>query len=290
MSGLLASGGAIDTPMLPAPVVTLLDRVEGKAGVPFASVGELVSAIGSIEQAGSDPTQAYVPEVRPLSGSINSPEAPTLAAPIVSVMPAADVGNMATQELNIAELEDHGIAAPVEQRFAATVPERPRGFNSPVLIGVLGAVAAILLLFVVVPRLVDSRGASATEGPVVPTPTAEAMVAAPDLKGMKLEEAKVLATGYGLNVVLGASAEDKALPPDSVLNQEPPSGTLVQSGSVITVSLNVVTQAQPDPPPTIAPVQDVQPAAQEPPQVTGAENAKKDNENKGKGKDKGKDK
>jgi hypothetical protein len=101
---------------------------------------------------------------------------------------------------------------------------------------------------------------------------------------MTLEEAQILAGGYRLSVAVGAPGEDAAFPPNTVVRQEPAVGTVLLSGDVITVSLNVPAQPTPAPPPVVAPAP---PAAEAQPPNDGNESQGRD---KNKGKDKGKDK
>jgi hypothetical protein len=111
-------------------------------------------------------------------------------------------------------------------------------------------------------------------------------VQAPDLRGKSLEEAQILAGGYRLVVVVGPPREDATLPPDTVAVQDPGVGTVLLSGDVITVSLNVRVQADP-PPPTAAPP--APETAPQPPADSEGEAAPDSNRGKAKGQDKKKD-
>lgn len=275
---------------LPVAVVGLLERLEGRAVPVFASLSELAAGIAETERASSEPTQAYVLEAPDLRMQ-HSPEAPTLVAPVVMPEPAVEPEHMATQQLTIMpELVPAESGASMNQVASG---DEARAGRFPIMIGLLGLIAAMAVLFVLLPRLVDSRADLAAVNLAGPTATSTVPVAQdvslPDLKGLTIDEATAKTSALKLSLVTGASGSDGAQPPDTVLSQIPAAGTVVQSGSVITVSLNVIVASQPTAVATAVPEQESQPVLQAPPPPQSEGNKKKDN-NKDKGKAKDKDK
>lgn len=288
---LLAGDAKLDVLSLPLPVAVLLERIEGRSGKAVTSLDELISDIEAIEEAGSEPTQTYVPDMGGIGGTRDLFDAPTLVAPVVAA-PVVEAGYMPVADTS-PQLYEPTYGGPVDYAVESGAGTRRSG--RPVLLWGVGLLALILALFVVLPRLVDSQGALATGGiETASTPTSSAiatpvpLVAAPDLKGKSLDEARALAEGFRLVLVTGGSGSDKSFPPNTVLAQEPPVGTIVFSGSAITVSLNILTVTEP----AVRPA--AEPPAAEPPQPPAAPkgNEKKNNEPKGneKAKDTGKEK
>ncbi|MGA7730359.1 MAG: PASTA domain-containing protein [Chloroflexia bacterium] len=285
-----ASREALDDLAIPSPVLSLLDRVETGIGAPPNTAGEFAVEIAAIQEAAGQPTQAYAPGAGIPAVGVSSPEAPTLAAPLISGAPVVPIETAATSTsaLPVARPAETQALEPVSRATAHPVPGRERRAGRSILLWAGGLLALFTVAAVVIPRLAGGVLAAGTGGNAgqhpVPSPTAVPVVA-PDLRGKSLEEAQILAEGYRLSIAIGPPEADAGLPPDSVVGQDPPAGTILHSGDVITVSLNLPWQAQPPPPTAVIP----QPAeALEPPPNEGSANQDKDR-GKNKGNNKNKD-
>ncbi len=283
-----ANATATVQPLLPppAPVMTLLGRMSSgkEAGLPSAE--EVAQAISTLESALAQTTQAYDSPVASAvesgprvisSGEVyrGAADAPTLAA---VALPALSPG---------ATLPDAAYAPPADATNAtnatnATDATVDRGKRIPLV--ALGALLlASVLLVALLPRLFGGATSAAPTKRLTPS-----IVAAPDLRGKSLDDARKAAGDAGLNLAQSDAIHNATYPVDTVAGQLPNPGTQIQANSLITVSLSIGPEATPTPTPrppapTAAPRPPAQPTAVPPPPNPSRNNdGKKDKGNNGK--------
>ncbi len=279
-----ASATATMQPLLPlpAPVMALLGRMSPGKEASLSRAGEVAQAISTLESALSQATQAY--DAPPASAAeargpqvissgeayAGSADAPTLAAVAVA-LPSLSPG---------VDLPNATYAPPVQATENLTVPTADR--RKRLLLVALGVLLlASLLLVPLLPRLAGGATSPAPMRRLTPS-----VVAAPDLRGKSLDDARKAAGDAGLNLAQADSIYSAAYPTDTVASQSPDPGAQIQANSLITVSLSIGPEATPTstprpPAPTAAPRPPARPTVA-PPNPSRGDNGKKDNGNKGK--------
>lgn len=266
----------------PAPVMALLGRMSPGKEASLSSAGEVAQAISTLESALSQATQAYDspsasvveargPQVISSGEAYAGPaDAPTLAAVALPVLsPDAALPDDAAAYLPPAQATEDAIYPTVDRRKRALL----------VALGALLLAAALLV--VLLPRLVGGATSAASTKRLQPS-----VVAAPDLRGKSLDDARKAAGDAGLNLAQADAIHTTSYPVDVVAGQLPLPGTQIQANSLITVSLSIGPEATPTstprpPAPTAAPHPPVRPTVA-PPNPSRGDNGKKDNGNKGK--------
>ncbi|HET9496321.1 MAG TPA: PASTA domain-containing protein [Chloroflexia bacterium] len=236
---------------VPAGVHDLID-------VPPLSAGEFAAEIAQVELAAQQRTQAYAEAhdnaATPYlaAGTLDSHDAPTLAAPVVASAAAAPAAALAQPYRGPAAVETGRIAPPREASRRAGVPLLPVAAAAVLLLG--------LLLFVAWPRAtgpgeVAGSAAFASDSTRTPSPEAAPTAAptappllAPELVGKPLAEAKEIALASGLGLIVSAAAHSDQYPVDVVMSQDLAPGTPVASGSDISIVVSLGPEPPPPPP------------------------------------------
>jgi hypothetical protein len=256
--------------LVPDFIVRLADRVGG-SDPGIRTAGDVASEVAAIESTSLQATQAYLPPPEEANGNggkqmpppvvsppVHAPEAPTLQAPL----PAPAQVTQATATESVLPY------APVEPVPAAQDEQR-RVRWSPFLLG--GLALLIVLALAAQPLLFPKaavQGAPAGSTSAANTGAFEA----PDVRGKDIDEARDIAGGAGLNLAVGDPLHNLEVAADRVAVQEPPPGTLITPGSLITVSLSLGPEATPtQPPPPVV----EEPSVQEPPAPPPEEREKK---------------
>ncbi len=127
------------------------------------------------------------------------------------------------------------------------VPRRPPASTREAGLGPLGIVLLVLVAAGLVslvtlgirfwPALFPSTPVPTPLPTATATPTALPQVSVPDLKGLSREEARARLSERGLQYAEAKPVYDPYIEPGHVVSQEPPYGTYVPYGSVVTVTL-----------------------------------------------------
>lgn len=245
---------------LPSPVAALLGRMSLGREDGLSSAGEVAQAIFALEKALAQATHAYDspvatavesgPQVISAGGGYGgSADAPTMSA-LALTAPPSDIPNS----------PEDAYAPPVGD----VVDRRRRRLLVPLL--ALGALLlALVLAAALLPRLFGGATLPAsTEG------RAPGVVAAPDLRGKSLEDARKAAGDARLNLAQSDSIHSATYPADTVAGQLPGPGTQIEANSLITVSMSIGPEATPTstprpPAPTAVPRPPARPTVAPPP-------------------------
>ncbi len=242
-----------DMALLPASVVALLDRmIRGKEGG-LSTAGEVTRAIAALEEEAYRPTEAYEPSIIAAPPAVPenvgntlplhvvplyAPDAPTLAAIAVPAALAAKPS-----------LTPAAVPAPYVPPTSTEAQSKRRVGVLPLLAALGALLMLVMLLVAVVPRLrAQQTAGAASAAPVAPTP-APAVVAAPDLRGKSLDDARNIAGGAGLTLSEGDPVHDGTFAAGTVARQQPDPAVQLHAGSLITVSLSLGPEATATPQP-----------------------------------------
>ncbi|WP_138159224.1 Stk1 family PASTA domain-containing Ser/Thr kinase [Peptoniphilus catoniae] len=119
-----------------------------------------------------------------------------------------------------------------EPRYIKNRPEKKKSSPLPVLLGIVTAILLAVMLFFVVPKLLNNIGNKDKEEPTK-------LVSVPTLVGKTQDEAKSELEKYGL-VMEADFTENYDKTNREILEQDPAQGTQVEEGSSVKVVVNVI--------------------------------------------------
>jgi hypothetical protein len=248
---------------LPAGIISLLDKLSSGKASGFSNAGEAAAAITELETKFQQPTEAYTPVQAPPAAQEVAPAPPP--PPSRPARKAAEAHTMVADAMPVVPVPYEGLrglpeelappTAPAEavavasspytppQGQAVPVPEERRRF--PVLL-VAGVLLVLLLLAFAFSRFSTRNTPATAQGAESPP---SSVMAAPDLRGKSLDDARSLAGQVGVNLAVGDPINSQDFLADTVAQQVPDPGTQIAPGSLITVSLSLGPPTpQPQPP------------------------------------------